>query len=79
MTVDENCDIKGFVTKNGIEFKKGRGFYELTKAHTTCKLARILDDCDKLIESLFTRLLVHRSLNQVYNITELVKRQINTT
>ena len=30
MTVDENCDIKGFVTKNGIEFKKGRGFYELT-------------------------------------------------
>ena len=42
MTVDENCDIKGFVTKNGIEFKKGRGFYELTKAETVQQYKEII-------------------------------------
>lgn len=31
MEVDENCDIKGFVQKNGIVYKVGRAFYELTK------------------------------------------------
>ena len=42
MTVDENCDIKGFVTENGIEFKKGRGFYELTKAETVQQYKEII-------------------------------------
>lgn len=42
MTVDENCDIKGFVTKNGIEFKKGRGFYELTKAETVQQYKEVI-------------------------------------
>ena len=42
MIVDENCDIKGFVTKNGIEFKKGRGFYELTKAETVQQYKEII-------------------------------------
>lgn len=42
MTVDENCDIKGFVTKNGIEFKKGRGFYELSKAETVQQYKEII-------------------------------------
>lgn len=42
MTVDENCDIKGFVNKNGIEFKKGRGFYELTKAETVQQYKEII-------------------------------------
>lgn len=42
MTVDENCDIKGFVTANGIEFKKGRGFYELTKAETVQQYKEII-------------------------------------
>lgn len=42
MTVDENCDIKGFVTKNGIEFKKGRGFYELTKVETVQQYKEII-------------------------------------
>lgn len=42
MTVDKNCDIKGFVTNNGIEFKKGRGFYELTKAETVQQYKEII-------------------------------------
>lgn len=42
MTVDKNCDIKGFVTENGIEFKKGRGFYELTKAETVQQYKEII-------------------------------------
>lgn len=42
MTVDENCDIKGFVTKNGIEFNRGRGFYELTKAETVQQYKEII-------------------------------------
>ena len=31
MTVEEDMPIKAFVEENGIAFKKGRGFYELTK------------------------------------------------
>lgn len=42
MTVDENCDIKGFVTKNGIEFKKGRGFYELSKVETVQQYKEVI-------------------------------------
>lgn len=42
MTVDVNCDIKGFVTKNGIEFKKGRGFYELSKAETVQQYKEVI-------------------------------------
>lgn len=42
MTVDCNCDIKGFVTKNGIEFKKGRGFYELSKAETVQQYKEVI-------------------------------------
>jgi hypothetical protein len=29
--VDKDCDIKRFVQENGLNFKKGRGFYEFTK------------------------------------------------
>lgn len=42
MTVDENCDIKGFVTKNGIKFQKGRGFYELSKAETVQQYKEVI-------------------------------------
>lgn len=42
MTVDENCDIRGFVTKNGIEFEKGRGFYELSKAETVQQYKEVI-------------------------------------
>ena len=42
MTVDKDCDIKGFVTSNGIEFKKGRGFYELTKVETVQQYKEII-------------------------------------
>jgi len=42
MTVDENCDIKGFVEKNGIAFKKGRGFYELSKAETVQQYKEVI-------------------------------------
>lgn len=53
MTVDENCDIKGFVTKNGIEFKKGRGFYELSKAETVQQYKEIIMQ-DKETGEMFT-------------------------
>lgn len=31
LDVDEKCDIRTFVHKNGLIFKTGRGFYEFTK------------------------------------------------
>lgn len=34
LPVDEDCDIKSFVEKNGLVFRKGRGFYEWTKKVT---------------------------------------------
>lgn len=42
MTVDENCDIKSFVENNGIKFKKGRGFYELSKAETVQQYKEVI-------------------------------------
>ena len=29
--MDDKCDIRSFVNKNGLIFKTGRGFYEFTK------------------------------------------------
>lgn len=34
LPVDEDCDIKSFVEKNGLVFRKGRGFYEFSKKVT---------------------------------------------
>lgn len=31
LSVDDKCDIRSFVQKNGLLFKTGRGFYEFTK------------------------------------------------
>lgn len=31
LDVDEKCDIRSFVQKNGLIFNTGRGFYEFTK------------------------------------------------
>lgn len=42
MEVDENCDIKGFVIKNGTTFKRGRGFYELTKHETVQQYKEVI-------------------------------------
>ncbi len=42
MDVDSNCDIKSFVEKNGIEFKRGRGFYELTKHETVQQYKEVI-------------------------------------
>lgn len=41
-TVPENVDIKGFVTSMGITFKKGRGFYELSKAETVQQYKEVI-------------------------------------
>lgn len=32
LIVEKDCDIRGFVTANGLIFKKGHGFYEFTKS-----------------------------------------------
>lgn len=42
MTIDENCAIKQFVESNGITFKKGRGFYELSKAETVQQYKEVI-------------------------------------
>lgn len=42
MTVDENCAIKAFVENNGIKFKIGRGFYELSKAETVQQYKEVI-------------------------------------
>ena len=31
LDINEKCDIRSFVQKNGLIFKTGRGFYEFTK------------------------------------------------
>lgn len=31
LDVDDRCDIRSYVQKNGLIFKTGRGFYEFTK------------------------------------------------
>ena len=41
-TVPQNIDIKGYVTSMGIEFKKGRGFYELSKAETVQQYKEVI-------------------------------------
>lgn len=42
MHVDHTCDIRGFVTSNGITFKRGRGFYELTKHETVQQYKEVI-------------------------------------
>lgn len=42
MAVDEDCAIKEFVESNGITFKKGRGFYELSKAETVQQYKEVI-------------------------------------
>ena len=42
MTVDSNTAIKAFVESNGIEFKTGRGFYELSKAETVQQYKEVI-------------------------------------
>ena len=42
MTVDDNCAIKQFVENNGIKFKTGRGFYELSKAETVQQYKEVI-------------------------------------
>lgn len=42
MSVERNCDIRSFVENNGITFKKGRGFYELTKHETVQQYKEVI-------------------------------------
>lgn len=42
MTVPVDCAIKGFVEDNGITFKRGRGFYELSKHETVQQYKEII-------------------------------------
>jgi hypothetical protein len=42
MHVDEEMPIRDFVTNNGIKFKEGKGFYELTKSETVGSYKEII-------------------------------------
>lgn len=42
MLVEEDTPIKEFVESNGIKFKKGRGFYELSKAETVQQYKEVI-------------------------------------
>lgn len=42
LEVDENKPIKSFVLENGLNFNKGRGFYEFTKTETIQKQKEII-------------------------------------
>lgn len=53
MTVTENCPIKEFVESNGIEFKRGRGFYELTKHETVQQYKEVIIQ-DRTTGEMFT-------------------------
>jgi len=51
--VPENCTIRGFIESNGIKFRKGRTFYELTKAETVQQYKEIIIE-DKATRDLYT-------------------------
>ncbi|MCL2697309.1 MAG: VWA domain-containing protein [Oscillospiraceae bacterium] len=51
--VPENCTIRDFVELNGIKFKKGRTFYELTKAETVQQYKEVILE-DKETRDLYT-------------------------
>lgn len=53
MTVPENCVIRDFITSRGIEFKPGRGFYELTKSEKVQQHKEIILE-DRKTGELFT-------------------------
>lgn len=53
MTVNENCAIKEFVENNGIMFKRGRGFYELTKHETVQQYKEVIIQ-DRVTGEMFT-------------------------
>jgi hypothetical protein len=58
MDVASDCDIKGFVTSNGITFAKGRGFYQLTKPEVISKKKEIIlqkKNTGELFEGLSSR------------------------
>ena len=42
MKVTEPCDIRGFVEATGIKYKKGRAFYELSKAETVQQYKEVI-------------------------------------
>lgn len=53
MTLDEDCAIKVFVENNGITFKRGRGFYELTKHETVQQYKEVIIQ-DRVTGEMFT-------------------------
>lgn len=53
MIVDKDTPIKEFVEYNGITFKKGRGFYELTKAETVQQYKEVIIQ-DRVTGEMFT-------------------------
>ena len=58
LDVDEDCSIKEFVEKMGLPFKRGRGFYEFTKAETIQQNKEIIlmkKDTGELYEGLGAR------------------------
>ena len=61
MKVPENCVIRDFVESNGIVFKKGRGFYELTKHETVQQYKEVIMQ-DRVTGEMFTGAQVREKL-----------------
>ena len=61
MEVPNNCVIKEFVESNGIEFKQGRGFYELTKHETIQQYKEVIIQ-DRATGEMFTGAQVREKL-----------------
>lgn len=61
MIVDKNTAIKEFVESNGITFKKGRGFYELSKAETVQQYKEVIMQ-DRETGEMFTGAQVRKRL-----------------
>jgi hypothetical protein len=53
LDIDERCDIKMFVQRNGLIFKTGRGFYEFTKAEKVSDKKEVVL-VDKVSGDMFT-------------------------
>lgn len=53
LLVDHDVSIRQFVEENGLEFKKGRGFYQFTKAELIQEKKEVVL-CDKLTGDMFT-------------------------
>ncbi len=80
LNVDEALPIKDFITKNGLAFKKGKGFYEFTKTETIAANKEVVlmkKDTAELFEGKYARKLIGLSdVDKRYKPTDIPEYKV---